>query len=230
MSISTINPWAPMRVLVIEDDIDIACGIGRVLQQEGFQVTQVRSLGAARQAVQEKVFDVFLLDLGLPDGDGMSWLREARAAGIHAPVMIMSARDGLYDRVLGFHNGADDYLFKPFEMLELLARTNAMARRLRGFQAGQLAWGDVMLDDKAMRVRVDGQEIALSKTQFELLRILMLKQGTVVTRSTLERVVLPSAESTSLDMHVSNLRKKIGGHRLRTVRGVGFVIDAQARQ
>jgi DNA-binding response OmpR family regulator len=214
---------------VIEDDVDIAFGIGRVLQQEGFQVTQVRSLAAARQSVQERVFDVFLLDLGLPDGDGMSWLREVRASGMHAPVMILSARDGLYDRVLGLQTGADDYLVKPFEALELLARINAMARRLRGFQAGQLAWGDVMLDDKAMRVRVDGQEIALSKTQFELLRILMLKQGTVVARGTLERVVLPSAESTSLDMHVSNLRKKIGGHRLRTVRGVGYVIDAKGR-
>jgi DNA-binding response OmpR family regulator len=214
---------------VIEDDVDIAFGIGRVLQQEGFQVTQVRSLAAARQSVQERVFDVFLLDLGLPDGDGMSWLREVRASGMHAPVMILSARDGLYDRVLGLQTGADDYLVKPFEALELLARINAVARRLRGFQAGQLAWGDVMLDDKAMRVRVDGQEIALSKTQFELLRILMLKQGTVVARGTLERVVLPSAESTSLDMHVSNLRKKIGGHRLRTVRGVGYVIDAKGR-
>ena len=229
MSVSTNSPWAPLRVLVIEDDVDIAFGIGRVLQQEGFQVTQVRSLAAARQSVQERVFDVFLLDLGLPDGDGMSWLREVRASGMHAPVMILSARDGLYDRVLGLQTGADDYLVKPFEALELLARINAMARRLRGFQAGQLAWGDVMLDDKAMRVRVDGQEIALSKTQFELLRILMLKQGTVVARGTLERVVLPSAESTSLDMHVSNLRKKIGGHRLRTVRGVGYVIDAKGR-
>lgn len=229
MSVSTNSPWAPLRVLVIEDDVDIAFGIGRVLQQEGFQVTQVRSLAAARQSVQERVFDVFLLDLGLPDGDGMSWLREVRASGMHAPVMILSARDGLYDRVLGLQTGADDYLVKPFEALELLARINAVARRLRGFQAGQLAWGDVMLDDKAMRVRVDGQEIALSKTQFELLRILMLKQGTVVARGTLERVVLPSAESTSLDMHVSNLRKKIGGHRLRTVRGVGYVIDAKGR-
>ena len=120
-----------MRVLVIEDDIDIASGIGRVLQQEGFQVTQVRSLAAARSSVQEKAFDVFLLDLGLPDGDGMSWLREMRAAGMLAPVMILSARDGLYDRVLGLHNGADDYLVKPFEMLELLARITAMARRVR---------------------------------------------------------------------------------------------------
>ena len=230
MNISTSNPWAPMRVLVIEDDIDIASGIGRVLQQEGFQVTQVRSLAAARSSVQEKAFDVFLLDLGLPDGDGMSWLREMRAAGMLAPVMILSARDGLYDRVLGLHNGADDYLVKPFEMLELLARITAMARRVRGFQAGQLAWGDVFLDDKAMRVQVKGQDIALSKTQFELLRMLLLKQGTVVARSTLERVVLPSAESMSLDMHVSNLRKKIGSHRLRTVRGVGFVIDADARR
>jgi DNA-binding response OmpR family regulator len=218
-----------MKVLVIEDDIDIASGIGRALQHEGFCVTQVRSLKAARQALQDHVFDLFLLDLGLPDGDGMSWLRELRTAGSQAAVLILSARDRVYDRVLGLQNGADDYLMKPFEMLELSARVNAMARRVRGFQAGQLSWAGVSLDEKAMRVLVEGRNIALSKTQYELLRALLLKQGSVVLRSTLERVVLPCADSTSLDMHVSNLRKKIGAHRLRTVRGVGYVIDAERR-
>lgn len=229
VNIATPSPWAPMKVLTIEDDIDIASGIGRALHHEGFQVTQVRSLKAARQALQDSVFDLFLLDLGLPDGDGMSWLREMRTAGYQAPVLILSARDGLYDRVLGLQCGADDYLIKPFEMLELSARVNAMARRVRGFQVGQLTRAGVSLDDKAMRVQVDGQNISLSKTQYELLRALLLKQGSVVPRSTLERVVLPSADSTSLDMHVSNLRKKIGAHRLRTVRGVGYVIDADRR-
>ncbi|WP_396271359.1 response regulator [Ideonella sp.] len=214
---------------MIEDDIDIASGIGRALQHEGFCVTQVRSLKAARQALQDHVFDLFLLDLGLPDGDGMSWLRELRTAGSQAAVLILSARDRVYDRVLGLQNGADDYLMKPFEMLELSARVNAMARRVRGFQAGQLSWAGVSLDEKAMRVLVEGRNIALSKTQYELLRALLLKQGSVVLRSTLERVVLPCADSTSLDMHVSNLRKKIGAHRLRTVRGVGYVIDAERR-
>lgn len=229
VNIATNSPWAPMKVLVIEDDIDIASGIGRALQQEGFFVTQVRSLKAARQALQDRLFDLFLLDLGLPDGNGVSWLREMRSAGLHAPVLLMSARDGLYDRVLGLQSGADDYLIKPFEMLELCARVNAMARRLRGFQSALLSWGGVSLDEKAMRVQVEGQSIALSKTQYELLRALLLKQGSVVTRSTLERVVLPCADSTSLDTHVSNLRKKIGAHRLRTVRGVGYVIDADRR-
>ncbi len=218
-----------MKVLVIEDDIDIASGIGRSLQHEGFYVTQVRSLKAARQALQDRIFDLFLLDLGLPDGDGMSWLRELRKAGFQAPILIMSARDGLYDRVLGLQNGADDYLVKPFEMLELSARVNAMARRVRGFQSGYLSRAGVSLDEKAMRVQVDGQSISLSKTQYALLRALLLKQGHVVPRSTLEREVLLCADSTSLDMHVSNLRKKIGAHRLRTVRGVGYAIDAERR-
>lgn len=218
-----------MKVLVIEDDIDIASGIGRALHQEGFWVTQVRSLKAGRQAMKDEFFDLMLLDLGLPDGDGLSWLREMRTVGVQTPVLILSARVGPYDRVLGLQNGADDYLIKPFEILELTARVNAMARRVRGFQAGQISRAGVSLDEKAMRVQVEGEIVALSKTQYELLRALLLKQGTVVPRSTLERVVLPSADSTSLDMHISNLRKKIGAHRLRTVRGVGYVIDADRR-
>ncbi|WP_229260650.1 response regulator transcription factor [Duganella alba] len=208
---------------MIEDDLAIGRALLAVFQDEGHLVVWLRLADGVLARLQAETFDAVLLDLGLPDGDGAELLRQLRAAGQSLPVLIMTARDSLQDRLNGFNTGADDYLIKPFEIPELLARLRAIVRRANGNADGGWSFGELVLDESRMLVTRAGAPVALSRTEFALLLALVKESGRVLTRAELEQGVLPHSEGQTLDVHISNLRKKIGERLIRTVRGVGYM-------
>jgi len=223
-----------MKILMIEDDLAIGQALLSVFQDEGHSAVWLRMAADAEARIRDEAFDAVVLDLGLPDGDGNDLLRILRADGVRLPVLIISARDSLQDRLKGFDLGADDYLIKPFEIPELLVRLRAIVRRSHGTLEENL-WtaGDIVLDENRMAVTRAGQPVTLSKTEFALLLTLMKQANRVLTRVELERRALPAADghsgqSQTLDVHIFNLRKKIGEGVIRTVRGVGYMVQQDA--
>lgn len=217
-----------MKIFMIEDDLAIGRALLSVFQDEGHQAVWWRMSGGAIERIQAEHFDAVLLDLGLPDGDGTTLLREMRSLNVNLPVLIITARDSLEDRLNGFNIGADDYLIKPFEIPELLVRLRAIVRRVNGaVDNGEQMWtsGEVALDESRMLVTRAGAPVSLSKTEFGLLLMLMKQSGRVLTRTELEHRVLPHSEGQTLDVHISNLRKKVGDRLIRTVRGVGYMVQ-----
>ncbi|WP_229259922.1 response regulator transcription factor [Duganella aquatilis] len=210
---------------MIEDDLAIGRALLAVFQDEGHLVVWLRLADGVLARLQAETFDAVLLDLGLPDGDGAELLRQLRASGQSLPVLIMTARDSLEDRLNGFNTGADDYLIKPFEIPELLARLRAIVRRANGNADGGWSFGELVLDESRMLVTRAGAPVALSRTEFALLLALVKESGRVLTRAELEQGVLPHSEGQTLDVHISNLRKKIGERLIRTVRGVGYMVQ-----
>jgi DNA-binding response OmpR family regulator len=212
---------------MIEDDLAIGRALLSVFQDEGHAVIWVRMAEGVVARLQAETFDAVLLDLGLPDGDGNMLLRDMRARGLSLPVLIMTARDSLEDRLNGFNTGADDYLIKPFEIPELLVRLRAIVRRANGnVDGGESLWtlGELTLDESRVLVTRAGAAVSLSRTEFALLLTLMKESGRVLTRAELEQG-LPHSEGQTLDVHISNLRKKIGDRVIRTVRGVGYMVQ-----
>ncbi|CAN7154805.1 response regulator [Duganella sp. Dugasp56] len=212
---------------MIEDDLAIGRALLSVFQDEGHAVIWVRMAEGAIARLQSEPFDAVLLDLGLPDGDGNALLRDMRAQGLSLPVLIMTARDSLEDRLNGFNTGADDYLIKPFEIPELLVRLRAIVRRANGnVDGGESLWtlGELVLDESRMLVTRAGAAVSLSRTEFALLLTLMKQSGRVLTRAELEQG-LPYSVGQTLDVHISNLRKKVGDRVIRTVRGVGYMVQ-----
>jgi len=216
-----------MKIFLLEDDIAIGSALLSALQDEGHEVLWCRLASKVVGRVQAEYFDVLLLDLGLPDGDGIEILTALREAGLTLPVLVITARESLDDRLGAFAIGADDYLIKPFAIPELLARLNAVLRRAGLAQDGADAeWrvGDLLLRERSMTVTLAGAPLALSKTEFALLATLLKQAGRVLTRSEIESRVLPNSDGKTLDVHIFNLRKKIGEGFIRTVRGVGYLI------
>ena len=220
-----------MKILMIEDDLAIGQALLSVFQDEGHSAVWLRMAADVEARIRDEAFDAVVLDLGLPDGDGNDLLRTIRADGVRLPVLIISARDSLQDRLKGFDLGADDYLIKPFEIPELLVRLRAIVRRAHGTLEENL-WtaGDIVLDENRMAVTRAGQPVTLSKTEFALLLTLMKQANRVLTRVELERRALPAGDgqSQTLDVHIFNLRKKIGEGVIRTVRGVGYMVQQDA--
>lgn len=219
---------AGMKILLIEDDMDLGNGIRIALADQGMDVMWVRQLADAQRQLEQRGFDLLLLDLGLPDGNGMDLVASLRRGREGVPILILSARDALSDRLLGLDSGADDYLVKPFELAELLSRVRALARRSYGFDGETLELRGIVLHVPTRRVTVNGRPADLTGSEYELLRILMMRADRVVTRRNLEEQALPGSQanaSNSLDVHMANLRRKVGEGLIRTVRGVGYVID-----
>lgn len=217
-----------MNILLVEDDPELGSGVRIALVDQGFTVVWVRRLDEAANELEGSLTDLVLLDLGLPDGDGLSLLKRLRREHKTMPVLVLTARDALDDRLAGLDSGADDYLVKPFALAELLSRIRALARRSFGFEGDTLELRGLALQEATMRVSVDGVAVELSRSEFLLLATLVKRADRVVTRRVLEEQVLPGGlnnESNVLDVHMSNLRKKIGDGYVRTVRGVGYVID-----
>ncbi|MBK4769889.1 MAG: response regulator transcription factor [Pantoea sp. Morm] len=216
-----------MKILLIEDDLDLGNGIRIALADQGFDVIWVRRKEDALHQLDVCVPELVLLDLGLPDGDGMSLMGCLRQQLKSIPVIILTARGTLHDRLSGLDAGADDYLVKPFVLAELLARVRALARRSYGFQNEAIELRGLSLFVPTRRVTVNARHIELTASEYALLETLMLRTDRVLTRSFLEERIFGAKEnmSNALDVHMGNLRRKIGEGYVRTVRGVGYVID-----
>jgi two-component system response regulator QseB len=217
-----------MKILLIEDDLDLGNGVRIALSDQGMDVVWVRQLTDAEAHLLTGGCDLVLLDLNLPDGDGLQLLARLRRERQSLPVLILSARDALNDRLRGLDSGADDYLVKPFELAELLSRVRALARRSYGFDGETLELRGIVLHVPTRRVTVHGKPVDLTASEYELLKTLLMRADRVVTRRSLEEQALPGSQaiaSNSLDVHMANLRRKIGEGYVRTVRGVGYVID-----
>lgn len=223
-----------MRVLIVEDDLGIAEGLSATLKTAGYAVDVSSTLATATAALAVETFDLLLLDLGLPDGDGLQWLRSLRARGGRVPVLILSARDALPDRVAGLDEGADDYLIKPFVPEDLLARMRVALRRNEGRASPLLRHGDIDIDPAAHTVRQSGKPVPLRAKEFALLLALLRGCGQVLTRQRLEETLYgfdEALESNALEVHIHHLRRKLGDGLVKTVRGVGyFVPRPQDRQ
>ena len=214
-----------MRVLVVEDDPMIGRAVVAGLQEQGFAVDWVRDGAEADLALAHAVYDLALLDLGLPRRDGLEVLKDVRRARNDLPVLIITARDSVADRVAGLDGGADDYLVKPFDLDELLARLRAVMRRHGGRAQSQITYGALTLDPVQRRVLFQGAEIELSAREFAVLEALMKEPGAVVSRDRLENAVYGWGEeigSNSIEVHLHHLRRKLSPELIRNVRGVGY--------
>lgn len=216
-----------MKTLLIEDDLDLGNGVRIALADQGFDVIWVRRKEDALHQLDACVPELILLDLGLPDGDGMGLMTCLRQQFKGIPVIILTARGTLQDRLCGLDAGADDYLVKPFILAELLARVRALARRSYGFQNEALEIRGLSLHVPTRRVTVSASHVELTASEYALLETLMLRADRVLTRRFLEERIFGTKEnlSNALDVHMGNLRRKIGDGYVRTVRGVGYVID-----
>lgn len=216
-----------MRVLLVEDDPLIGSGLEQGLKQEGFAVDWVKDGDAATLALRTTGYGLLLLDLGLPNRDGLSVLAALRRRDETLPVIVITARDGLPDRIAGLDSGADDYLVKPFALEELLARIRAVNRRHAGRAQTTLTIGALRLDPVKHQVWLNDDEVTLSPKEFVLLHELMREPGAVISREQFEERLYSwgeEVESKAVQVHIHNLRKKLGHEMILTVRGVGYRI------
>jgi two-component system response regulator QseB len=217
-----------MRILLVEDDDLLASGIRDTLERARYAVEWVADGAHAIAALQTNAFDLVILDLGLPGLDGLEVLKRVRAGGATTPVLILSARDTAPDRVLGLDAGADDYLIKPFDVDELLARVRVLQRRQRGAAVNVIEHGRLRLDPQALSVTFDGQPVTLQRREFMLLARLLQSPGQVLSRAQLEEAIYGwggGIESNTVDVHIHKLRRKLYPEVIRTVRGVGYIAD-----
>jgi two-component system response regulator QseB len=218
-----------MRILIVEDDAPVAQGLAALLRAEGYACDVCATLACAQAALAVESFDAVLLDLGLPDGDGLAGLQRWRADGRTMPVLVLTARDALPQRVAGLDAGADDYLVKPFAPEELLARLRVALRR--GAGQAQPLWrlGPLVLDPAARTVSLHGRPVALRAKEYALLWTLLRARGRVVTRERLQQALYGFDElvdSNALEVHIHHLRRKLGSEWIETVRGVGYRMPA----
>lgn len=216
-----------MRILLAEDDPQLGDGLTVGLRQAGFTVDWVRDGPAADVALQAEAFDLLVLDLGLPRLGGLDVLARVRGRGQAVPVLILTARDAVGDKVAGLDGGADDYLVKPVDLDELAARIRALIRRSAGRSAPLLVWGELVLDPAARRLTRAGEPVDLSGREFALLQMLLEGAGRVLTRGQLEQSLYgwgDEPDSNALEVHIHHLRKKLGSELIRTLRGVGYTI------
>ncbi len=216
-----------MRILLVEDDTLLGDGIRAGLTQADFAVDWVQDGILGDTALQTETYAAVVLDLGLPRLSGVDLLRGIRARGDATPVLILTARDAVGDRVKGLDSGADDYLIKPFDLDELAARLRALIRRSQGSAVPVLRLHGVLLDPAQHRVEYQGQPVELTAREFALLQELMLNAGRVLSREQLEQRVYPwgeELESNAIEVHVHHLRRKLAPELVRTVRGVGYLM------
>lgn len=216
-----------MRILLAEDDPLLGDGLRAGLRQLGFGVDWVRDGEAAQRELAAQPYAAAVLDLGLPRRDGLDVLSQARRDGLTLPVLILTARDAIPDRIQGLDRGADDYVIKPVDLNELAARLRALIRRSHGQPVELLQAHDITLDPASRRVTQAGQDVTLSTREFDLLQALMLSVGRVLTRDQLEQHLYSwgkEVESNAVEVHIHHLRRKLGSDIIRTIRGVGYVM------
>jgi DNA-binding response OmpR family regulator len=216
-----------MRLLLVEDDAMIGRAMRQGLGDAGFVVDWVTDGKAGDLALGNGVYDLVLLDLGLPGKDGMALLRELRRRRDAIPVLVVTARDAVVDRIAGLNEGADDYVLKPFDLDELVARVRALLRRRSGQASPVLECGSLLLDPVRREVRLQQQAIDLSAKEFALLELLMQRPGAVLSREQLEDSLYGwerEVGSNAVEVHLHNLRRKLGADVIRNVRGVGYKV------
>ena len=216
-----------MRILLAEDDSLLGDGLRAGLRQSGFQVDWVRDGQAAERELRAQPYMAAILDLGLPQMDGLEVLSSIRRAGVQCPVLVLTARDAVPERIRGLDLGADDYVVKPVDLHELAARLRALIRRAHGQTEEILQVQTVQLDPAARSVKLAGKTVALSTREFDLLQFLMLNTDRVLSREQLEQQLYSwgkEVESNSIEVHIHNLRRKLGASLIQTVRGVGYML------
>ncbi len=216
-----------MRLLLAEDDLMIGSSVQRGLRQDGYAVDWVRDGSAAEAALRDLDYDMLLLDLGLPRKDGLTLLHELRRRKNLIPILILTARDAVADRVAGLDAGADDYLVKPFDLDELAARIRALNRRRSGSAEAELVVEDLRLNVASHEVFIGEQPVALSGREFSLLRALVENLGLPLSRAQLEEQLYgwgEEIESNAVEVYIHSLRRKLGAQRIKNLRGVGYLI------
>lgn len=214
-----------MHLLLVEDDALVASGIVAGLRLHGVMADHVGTAQAAHNALQTAHFDLAILDLALPDEDGMALLQRWRNAGLTLPVLVLTARDALADRVAGLRAGADDYLLKPFELDELVARLHALHRRSAGRTVDLIRHGPLCFDPASLVVTLDGAAVDLSRRELALLQALLHRPGRVLSTAQVKDSLYgfeDSVESNAVSVHIHHLRRKLGPRIVETVRGVGY--------
>ncbi|MBF4490778.1 response regulator [Psychrobacter sp. N25K4-3-2] len=217
-----------MRVLVVEDDLMIGESLCEALQDEAYTVDWVKDGRQAILTLRVQPYDIVLLDLGLPEIDGMGVLTAIRDAKIETPVLILTARDQLRDRVAGLDSGADDYVVKPFELAEVFARMRVLIRRAQGKADNQVTVGNLSLDTAHKRVMMDGRPIDLTAKEYMLLITFMLSPEKVMSKNELEDSLYGwggEVESNAIEFLIHSLRKKVGQDRIKNIRGLGWYIS-----
>ncbi len=218
------------RLLLIEDDAQLGRALVHALTGSGYAASWVRSMEDGDLHLRTQVFDALLLDLGLPDGSGLDVLKRLRRRNDRTPVLILTARDAVEDRVKGLDEGADDYLTKPFAIPELLSRIRALVRRSSGFASRVWRFGNLALDVEARELRVDRDLVDLSPREYQVLYLLARNAGKVVSRVRLEDGIFElgeEPESNAIEVHIHHLRKKLGAGRIRTIRGMGYLLETE---
>ncbi len=216
-----------MRLLLVEDDPLLGDGLAAGLRQAGYLVEWISDGRAAQRAIHTDQFELIVLDLGLPDIDGLEILNQLRSKGVSTPVLILTARDALESRIAGLDSGADDYLVKPFDLEELTARLRAIHRRGIGESTPLQQYGNITLDPAARTVAKSDVAIDLTRHEFSILELLFGNIGRTVTKTHLEESLYgweDGAESNTIEVHIHHLRKKLGKELIQTVRGVGYQI------
>jgi two-component system response regulator QseB len=216
-----------MRVLLVEDDEMIAQGLQTALRQSGFAVDWMKDGKSAAAALKSPTFDLVLLDLGLPQRDGIEVLRELRKRGDATPVIILTARDEVQHRIAGLDAGADDYIVKPFDLDEVTARMRSVLRRAAGRGDPSIVHGDLRLDPVTRMVERSGTPVSLSAHEYAVLEALLQRPGAVLSRSQLEDRLYGWDEqigSNAIEVYVHGLRRKLGSDAIRTLRGVGYFV------
>jgi DNA-binding response OmpR family regulator len=217
-------------LLLIEDELQLGRALVRALTDANYDTAWVQTLEAGDLLLRTQRFDGVLLDLGLPDGSGLDVLTRLRRRDDRTPVLILTARDAVEDRVLGLDEGADDYLPKPFAVPELLSRVRALLRRSAGFASRAWKIGDLSLDPHARSLTRCCEAVHLSPREFQVLLVLARMAGRVVSRTQLEEAISEMGaepESNAIEVHIHHLRKKIGNGIVRTVRGLGYLLEAE---
>ena len=222
-----------MRILLVEDDSLLGDGVRAGLAQEGYAVDWVRDGRAAQTALASGGYDLLVLDLGLPGVPGLELLDALRRAHNNLPVLILTARDSVADRVKGLDSGADDYLVKPFDLEELTARVRVLLRRGAGRAAPVIRHGDIVLDPASHAVTLKDKPVELSPREFAVLRELLENAGQVLSRARLEQSLYGwdrEVESNAVEVHVHYLRRKLGSGLIKTLRGIGYLVERPKRK
>lgn len=217
-----------MRLLLVEDDEILGDGLVEGLKMEGYAVDWLTNGKLADEALKLNSYELIVLDLNLPDMEGLDILKALRARKDETPVMVLTAKDTVPDRVLGLDSGADDFVIKPFELDEVCARLRALARRNEGRSVPNIEYKGIVLDPASHQVTWNDEKVDLSQKEFEILSFLMSNIGKVISRARLEESMYSwdsDVESNTVEVHIHHLRKKLDPSIIRTVRGVGYIID-----